>query len=381
MYLKSIKMFSDYNIKIFGFLVVMSILIGIISNNIYHFVNFNVSRITLKINGGNDRKIFSSETDFHKNNHPDNVIFNGQSITPTNGAYSFDNDINLVILEWSQNRLNYSHIFHGCSAITEIDLSLFETSQVRWMGSMFRGCKSLTSINFNGFVTSNVEDMGFMFQDCKRLTSIDLSGFDTSKVTLMWKMFEGCTYLSSLDLSKFVTSKVTSMEAMFSGCSSITSLDLSKFDTSKVESMKSMFEKCKLLTSLNLNSFHTDFVTSMENLFYNCVKLRYINLYNFGKGHLSSVKNMFESVPGDVIVCLKRDKIDEKIIKKLEIEKASCSIIEECKQDLNHNNLENENNKNIISDIKYNIKNILTEIDQLTIDQKSNEYYASRFQE
>ena len=83
--------------------------------------------------------------------------------------------------------------------------------------------------------------MNGMFQGCTGLTSLDLSRFDTSNVTYMNGMFQGCTGLTSLDLSGFVTSNVTYMRDMFRGCTGLTSLDLSRFDTSSVKYMSGMF--------------------------------------------------------------------------------------------------------------------------------------------
>ncbi|MDY3026021.1 MAG: BspA family leucine-rich repeat surface protein, partial [Candidatus Faecivicinus sp.] len=54
------------------------------------------------------------------------------------------------------------------------------------------GCSSLTSLDVSGFDTSNVTIMSWMFAGCSSLTSLDVSSFDTSKVTNMWWMFDGC---------------------------------------------------------------------------------------------------------------------------------------------------------------------------------------------
>ena len=48
---------------------------------------------------------------------------------------------------------------------------------------MFDGCSRLSSLDVSGFDTSGVTDMTNMFNACTRLTGLDLSGFDTSKVT------------------------------------------------------------------------------------------------------------------------------------------------------------------------------------------------------
>lgn len=88
------------------------------------------------------------------------------------------------------------------------------------MSGMFSNCLALTSLDLSGFDTSQVTNMGSMFQDCSSITSLDLSGFDTSQVTRMNGMFNGCSALKTLDLSGFDTSKATTIAAnMFNGCS------------------------------------------------------------------------------------------------------------------------------------------------------------------
>jgi surface protein len=76
--------------------------------------------------------------------------------------------------------------------------------------------------------------MGSMFYGCSGLTTLDVSGFNTQHVTYMSSMFSGCSGLTSLDVSNFNTQNVTDMTNMFYGCSGLTSLNLSEFNTQKV---------------------------------------------------------------------------------------------------------------------------------------------------
>ena len=92
--------------------------------------------------------------------------------------------------------------------------------------------------------------MGYMFSGCSSLTSLDVSNFNTSNVTNMGDMFRGCSSLTSLNVSSFDTSNVTRMYNMFSGCSSLTSLDLSSFDLLKVTSYSSFLYNCTKLTEI-----------------------------------------------------------------------------------------------------------------------------------
>ena len=90
------------------------------------------------------------------------------------------------------------------------------------MGGTFNGCSSLTRLDVSNFDTSNVTNMNFMFSDCRSLTSLDLSKFDTSKVTQMYLMFQGCSKLKTIYASnKFNTSQVSNSDNMFSGCTSL----------------------------------------------------------------------------------------------------------------------------------------------------------------
>ena len=188
---------------------------------------------------------------------------------------------------------NMSSMFGGCSSLTSLDVSKFDTSQVTDMNYMFGGCSSLTNLDVSKFDTSQVTNMEQMFFECSSLTSIDLSKFDTSKVTNMAAMFDFCSSLTSLDLSKFDTSKVTNMAAMFDFCSSLTSLDVSKFDTSQVTNMNAMFESCSSLTSLDLSKFDTSKVTGMRFMFYFCNRLTSLDVSKFDTSKVTDMSYMF----------------------------------------------------------------------------------------
>ena len=107
-------------------------------------------------------------------------------------------------------------MFSGCSGLTSLDLSRFNTSAVTSLYWMFNNCSSLTSLDLTGFDTSAVTTMDYMFYECRGLTFLDLSSFDTSALKSsygMQKMFDACTGLISLILGPnfFKTSQVTSV--------------------------------------------------------------------------------------------------------------------------------------------------------------------------
>ncbi|MCM1128198.1 MAG: BspA family leucine-rich repeat surface protein [Lachnospiraceae bacterium] len=109
------------------------------------------------------------------------------------------------------------------------------------MFNMFTGCSSLSSLDVTSFDTSNVTRMDDMFYNCSSLSSLDVTSFDTRNVTDMSGMFYNCSSLSSLDLTSFDTRNVTNMRRMFSGCGSLSSLDLSNMDLSQLQNAEYMF--------------------------------------------------------------------------------------------------------------------------------------------
>ena len=92
------------------------------------------------------------------------------------------------------------------------------------MYAMFDGCTALTTLGLSTFNTENVTDMRGMFAYCKALAKIDLSTFNTENVTDMGGMFYGCEALAKIDLSTFNTKNVTDMSDMFFGCTALTTI-------------------------------------------------------------------------------------------------------------------------------------------------------------
>ena len=214
----------------------------------------------------------------------------------TNTQYMFSECKALTELDLSSfdtsKVTNMSNIFNDCSNLVNIDLSNFDTSNVTNMGYMFYGCKVLTNIDTSKFDTSNVTDMQYMFYECRALTELDLSNFDTSNVTKMNRMFSYCLKLTNIDTSKFDTSNVTDMTYMFSMCGAET-LNLNHFDTSKVTSMQSMFTNSSKLKNIIINNFNTSNVTNMSAMFSTLSKLEYIDLSSFDMSKITNIYNMF----------------------------------------------------------------------------------------
>ena len=205
-------------------------------------------------------------------------------------------DMNLSNFDTSQVK-SMKWMFACIPNLTTLNLSSFDTSKVTDMSHMFYNMSNLISLNLSNFNTSNVWNMYSMFSDMPNLTTLNLSSFDTSKVTDMSYMFYGMSNLISLNLSNFNTSHVTNMECMFYGMSSLTSLNISNFNTSRVTNMDGMFASMSNLTSLNLSNFDTSWVTDMSGMFSSMSNLTTLNLSSFNTANVTDMSAMFAGLP------------------------------------------------------------------------------------
>ena len=186
----------------------------------------------------------------------------------------------------TSNVRNMNRMFEYSQATT-LDVSNFDTSKVTDMSVMFRNSKA-TTLDLSNFNTSKVTNMNAMFYQ-SQATTLDASSFDTSNVTNMYMMFFD-SQATTLDVSNFNTSKVTDMSFMFS-YSKATTLDVSKFDTSKVTNMNAMFMNSQA-TTLDVSNFNTSKVTDMSYMFPNS-KVTTIDLSNFDTSKVTNMSSMF----------------------------------------------------------------------------------------
>ena len=183
----------------------------------------------------------------------------------------------------------------GCGALTSIDTTGWDTSNITSMNGMFGSCSALENLDVSKFNTSNVTNMRYMFSGCKSLTTLDVSKWNTSKATDMSYMFSGCNSLTNLDVSKWNTSNVTNMSDMFFKCNELTTLDVSKWDTSNVTDMHYMFNDCNKLTTLNVSNWDTSKVTDMYYMFNSCNKLTSLDVSNWNTSNVTDMFGMFSS--------------------------------------------------------------------------------------
>ena len=228
------------------------------SDNAYSVVDTNIKKVL---------RAQSLPDDFISTE--DNTISTEESRAPIyvwfdNGIIYYYSENEKILLNDNSNRL-----FQNLTALEEIDLSSFDTSNVTDMSYMFNYCTKLKQLDLSNFDTSNVTSIRTMFQRCESLEEVDLSNFNTSKVTDMAYLFYNDINLKSINISSFDTSNVTTMYAMFYGCNKLKELDLSSFDTSNVVEMSYMFNRASSLEKIYASEkFVTDTITNSDYMFW-----------------------------------------------------------------------------------------------------------------
>ena len=213
----------------------------------------------------------------------------------TNMSYMFYGCSNLTKIDLTsfdtENVINMSYMLYDCSNLTKINLSTLKTENVINMSSMFYGCSNLTKIDLY-FNTKNVINMSCMFCNCSNLNEINLSSQDNIKVNNMMSMFCNCSSLVNINLSSIDTQNVTNMSSIFFNCSNLKKIDLSSFKTKNVNNMNGMFSGCSKLTNIDLSSFDTKNVTNINSIFSGCSKLSNIDLSSFNAKNVSDMSDI-----------------------------------------------------------------------------------------
>jgi surface protein len=229
--------------------------------------------------------------------------FNTTNVTDMSYMFYYCESLTSVDLSsWdTNNTITISDMFSLCSSLTDIDLSGWNTANVKNMSSVFYSCKSLISLNISGWNTSNVDDMSYMFSGCCKLTSEEMqraiANIDTGNVAAMNNLFDSCEALTSLDLSSCNTSNATDMSYMLYGCELLNSLNISGWDTRNVNNMSKMFSHCYKLPSGEMKkiveNLNTISVTAMSDMFFSCSSLTSLDLSSWNVNNVTNMANMF----------------------------------------------------------------------------------------
>ena len=216
-----------------------------------------------------------------------------------------------------------SYLFYECNALTQLDLSNWDTGNIQYMIATFDGCNNLTELNCSTWNTSKVYNMQLAFYNCNSLETIpvrdwntkslmymdkafgnctslvnlDVSKWDTSKVVEMTSVFYHCSSLKTLDVSKWKTSNVERADSLFSGCEKLTALDVSKWDTGNITTANSMFSACRALTSLDVSKWNTSKMKNISSMFNSCTTLTTLDVSKWDTSNVTNMKSIFSSCP------------------------------------------------------------------------------------
>ena len=170
------------------------------------------------------------------------------------------------------NALDCGAMFYQLEKIEEIvfEKNAFHTDLSGDFAIMFCGCSSLTALDLSDFDSSHVTNFNEVFKDCKKLKTINLTGWDTSRGKEFRLMFSGCESLAELDLTGFDTGKAYTFKEMFKGCKSLKTLDIRYFDTITGGRYSKYFDK-------NCDSIYFKIPANIDGMFSGCSNLE--NLY------------------------------------------------------------------------------------------------------
>lgn len=226
-----------------------------------------------------------------------------KSLTTTNGMFKTCSSLVTVLNNFNMSKVdNIGYMFNGCTSLANLDVSNWDTHNVKTMDSVFNGCSALTTLAVDNWDVSNVTTMDSMFQKAG-IKNLDLSGWDVSNVKNMMYMFTygmfetininnwnaevcsnimylfgACTKLHTLYAENVTFGKATNMMSFFYGDSSLTSLDLSTWNIPLLNGMQSTFMMCSGLTSLNLSGWDVTNLGGLGNTFAQCTALTNLNI-------------------------------------------------------------------------------------------------------
>ena len=273
-----------------------------------------------------DLNIREAFRDCHSLERIDMSVFRNCNITDSSSVFSTCKKLKTIANIGNLNISKadgMSYLFYECNALTQLDLSNWDTGNIQYMIATFDGCNNLTGLNCSTWNTSKVTNMQLAFYNCNSLETIpvrdwntkslmymdkafgnctslvnlDVSKWDTSKVVEMTNVFYHCSSLKTLDVSKWKTSNVIRSDSLFAGCEKLTALDVSKWDTGNITTANSMFSACRALTSLDISKWNTSKMTNISSMFNSCTALTTLDVSKWDTSNVTNMKSIFSSCP------------------------------------------------------------------------------------
>lgn len=128
--------------------------------------------------------------------------------------------------------VNMNYWLNGFKMLTTIEgMEYLDTSNAGYCTSMFFGCSSLTSIDLSHFDTTKMQFRGF-FNGCSNIEVLDLTSFTT--VNDVRSMFAGMTKLKTIYVTESFSRTGSTDDKTFNGCSALVGGAGTAYATAKV---------------------------------------------------------------------------------------------------------------------------------------------------
>ncbi len=189
------------------------------------------------------------------------------------GMYrNYSNNLTTIDLSTydTTNVTDMSELFYENPQLTSVNINGFVTDKVTTFSHMFDGCSGIRTIpEVATFNTGSATDMSYMFRGMN-LDSLDLSGFNTEQVRSIANMFAGTTMGQDLDFSSFNTPALTNVGTAFANFKTPHKLDLHTFNTENVTLFEYMFKGLEA-PYLDISNFDLSKSNNHQQMFHGMV--------------------------------------------------------------------------------------------------------------
>lgn len=186
--------------------------------------------------------------------------------------------------------VDFSYMFWNCM-FEEINLNLFDMSNVNNTTGMFDDCSQLKIVHAENCETGNVTHFSYMFSGCSSITDIQIESWDTHSGVRFNFMFDSFgDNLATLDLSSWNMRNATSVAGMLRK-SSINEIIIDSWSLESISPysyMRGLFEECSATTISCENVYIGP--SDMQKVFKNCLNLTTIKTSNMEMENVRDIR-------------------------------------------------------------------------------------------
>ncbi|MFD1420934.1 BspA family leucine-rich repeat surface protein [Lactiplantibacillus songbeiensis] len=260
------------------------------------------------------------------------------NVTDMSSMFAGDYNVkNIDISMWNiSNVVSMQAIFLYCYGLVEVDLPKSINKSLQTSARMFEDDYNLVKVNFNGFTFANVSENTRTFFDCSAITSFgdyvfDLkgscsrffgscSGLESVNVNLIGDksntinvigLFLDCQSLKTIHYKNETPAFIGAIETMFYGCNSLVDFGFNHFNTSQCTSFAGLFAECTSVKTVDLSSLDMSSLIAIDSLFSGCTSLEQIDLMPFASKSIFSLTRLFENCSSLKTVDLTPLHVDE----------------------------------------------------------------------